>query len=129
MRDEANGYYDRDSVEHFRHWHDFAEKNLFGIEINDEIARVAKMNMIIHDDGHTNVIGEDALERLNQMENRSGNHSFKAGAFDLVLTNPPFGAIVKKDERPYLVPLQGRIEASRFLGVSHACQKVSCASH
>ena len=43
------------------HWHDFAEKRLFGIEVNDSIARVAKMNMILHDDGHGNVIGNDAL--------------------------------------------------------------------
>jgi type I restriction enzyme M protein len=45
-----------ESAEHHRHWHDFAEKKLFGIEINEQIARVAKMNMIIHDDGHTNVV-------------------------------------------------------------------------
>lgn len=51
----------KESADHFRHWHDFAKNRLFGIEINEEIARVAKMNMIVHDDGHTNVIGWDAL--------------------------------------------------------------------
>lgn len=60
------------------------------------------MNMIIHDDGHTNVICEDALEGFKVMEARSRNRAFKAGAFDLVLTNPPFGATVSKTERPYL---------------------------
>ena len=44
-------------LEHWTYWHDFAEKNLFGVEINEELVRVAKMNMIIHDDGHTNKIG------------------------------------------------------------------------
>ena len=34
-----------------------AQNNLYGLEINDELARVAKMNMIIHDDGHTNIVG------------------------------------------------------------------------
>lgn len=69
VRHQADEYYpdhetDADEREAHRHyWHDFAQNNLFGIEINDEIARVAKMNMILHDDGHTNVIGEDALER------------------------------------------------------------------
>ena len=43
------------------YWQDFAEKNLFGIEINEQIARTAKMNMIIHDDGHTNVVASDGL--------------------------------------------------------------------
>ncbi len=52
----------------YSYWHDFAKDNLFGIEINDQIARVSKMNMIIHDDGHTNVISAGALERFNTIE-------------------------------------------------------------
>jgi type I restriction enzyme M protein len=102
VRREAADYYDRDSVEHYKHWHDFAEKNLFGIEINDEIGRVAKMNMILHDDGHTNVVGEDALDRLDAVRQRTGNNGFKEDRFDLILTNPPFGAQVNLTERPYL---------------------------
>lgn len=102
VRREAAEYETPGTDKYYKHWHDFAEKNLFGIEINDEIARVAKMNMIIHDDGHTNVIGEDALERLNQMRERSGNPGFKEGSFDLVLTNPPFGAVISRTERAYL---------------------------
>ena len=102
VRREASEYHHPDSVEHYKHWHDFAEKNLFGIEINDEIARVAKMNMIIHDDGHTNVAGEDALDRLNAIRQRTGNNGFAEGRFDLILTNPPFGAQVNLSERHYL---------------------------
>jgi len=30
-----------EAKEHFRYWHDFAEKNLYGLEINDELTRVA----------------------------------------------------------------------------------------
>ena len=59
MRSQASEYYDKDTVDYFNYWHDFASKHLYGIEINDEIARVAKMNMIVHDDGHTNVICDD----------------------------------------------------------------------
>jgi type I restriction enzyme M protein len=102
VRREAADYYDPDSVEHYKHWHDFAEKCLFGVEINDEIARVAKMNMILHDDGHNNIIAEDALERLDTIRKRASNNGFKEGAFDLILTNPPFGAQVNLTERPYL---------------------------
>ena len=102
VRREADEYETPGTTEHFRRWHDFAEKNLFGIEINDEIARVAKMNMIIHDDGHTNVIGEDSLERLNQIRDRHTNQGFKAGTFDVIVTNPPFGAVVSKAEHDYL---------------------------
>jgi len=102
VRREAADYHEAGSVEHYKHWHDFAEKKLYGIEINDEIARVAKMNMILHDDGHTNVAGEDALDRMDAIRKRSGNNSFKKGRFDLILTNPPFGAQVALTERPYL---------------------------
>ncbi len=45
-----------------RFWHSFAEKNLYGIEISGGISQTAKMNMIIHDDGHTNVITADGLD-------------------------------------------------------------------
>ena len=102
IRKEADEYYDKDSVEHYKYWHDFAEKHLFGIDINDEIARVAKMNMIIHDDGHTNVVSEDALNRINRIREDTGNRNFKKNYFDVVLTNPPFGSKVTQNERPYL---------------------------
>ena len=87
----------RQGIEHFNYWHKFAEKNLFGLEINDELARVAKMNMIIHDDGHTNIVGHDALDFADNI--RSENQGIAPGRFDLVLTNPPFGATIKRVER------------------------------
>lgn len=89
-----------DTLEAFTHWHSFAEKNLFGIEINDQIARVCKMNMIIHDDGHTNVIGHDALAKFTDFQKI--NSQFKEGTFDIVLSNPPFGATIKKKESKHL---------------------------
>ena len=100
VRREASEYYDEGTEEHYKHWHDFAQRRLFGIEINDEIARVAKMNMILHDDGHTNVIGADALDRIDRLtENNSG---FKKARFDLVLTNPPFGSQYEKTQHHHL---------------------------
>lgn len=85
------------SIEHFRYWHDFAQNNLYGIEVNDELARVAKMNMIIHDDGHTNIVGHDALDFLDNLENK--NHRVAESRFDLILTNPPFGAKIQRTEK------------------------------
>ena len=87
----------RHSVNHFNYWHDFAQNNLFGIEINDELARVAKMNMIIHDDGHTNIIGHDALDFPQNIEYK--NRDLALGKFDLVLTNPPFGSVIRRTEK------------------------------
>lgn len=89
-----------DPIQIFSHWHNFAKEKLFGIEINDQIARVCKMNMIIHDDGHTNVISYDSLEEFENIQNI--NKGFKEDSFDLILTNPPFGATVKDTEKKYL---------------------------
>jgi len=100
VRNQAEEYYEGDDAEKYRFWHDFAQNNLFGIEINDSIARVAKMNMIIHDDGHTNVIGFDALEDIDKMTEK--NRGFEKNRFDVIVTNPPFGANVKRSEHPYL---------------------------
>lgn len=107
VRKQANEYYpdfetNRDDWElHYKYWHDFAEKNLFGIEINEQIARVAKMNMIIHDDGHTNVVSCDGLLPDDGIELKTGNKGFKNNTFDFIITNPPFGSTVKQIEQSY----------------------------
>lgn len=98
----AEGYFELASVQHHKHWHDFAENNLYGIEISEGIARTAKMNMIIHDDGHTNVIAFDGLEPIENMRTRTNNQGFKPNRFDFIITNPPFGAKVKLSEKRYL---------------------------
>lgn len=102
VRQQADEFYDDGTIEHFRHWHDFAEKNLFGIEINEQIARTAKMNMIIHDDGHTNVIAADGLLNDSEMQAKSKNKEFEYGTFDFIITNPPFGSSIKQTEKAYM---------------------------
>jgi type I restriction enzyme M protein len=87
----------RQSVDHFNYWHSFAQNNLFGIEINEELARVAKMNMIIHDDGHTNIVGHDALDFLERLT--ALKPELVPNKFDVILTNPPFGSVVKSTEK------------------------------
>jgi len=106
------------------YWHDFAENYLYGIEINEQIARTAKMNMIIHDDGHTNVISCDGLLKItpqkkpieesdkereeretsnkNTIQIKGNNKRFKEKHFDFIITNPPFGSSVKQTEKAYL---------------------------
>lgn len=102
VRQHADVFHQQGSVEHYKHWHDFAEKNLFGIEINDQIARTAKMNMIIHDDGHTNVIAADGLLSDVELQVKSKNQHFIYNSFDFIITNPPFGSIIKQTEKAYL---------------------------
>ena len=115
IRKEAEANYD-DENEIFSYWHDFASKNLFGIEINEQIARVCKMNMIIHDDGHTNVISFDSLDNIEK--HTKLNSQFKKENFDIILTNPPFGAKVLSNEKKYLKDYQlgennGKVRAAQ----------------
>lgn len=114
VRQQASEFYDESSVEHYKHWHDFAENNLFGIEINEQIARTAKMNMIIHDDGHTNVIATDGLLPIDDIKDKDGNitqkgiysrtqnKGFAYNRFDFIITNPPFGSSIKQTEQAYM---------------------------
>ena len=61
---------------------------IYGTDANPRMARTAKMNMIMHGDGHGGVHHHDGLLNVNGIfENR----------FDIILTNPPFGARVDKD--------------------------------
>lgn len=105
-RKAREGYFDPTTPEgykeHYDFWHDFAEHNLFGIEISEGIARTAKMNMIIHDDGHTNVIAFDGLEAIDAIREKTRNKGFKKNAFDFIITNPPFGSKIKFAEKRYL---------------------------
>lgn len=102
IRDEAGKHYTPGSHKFEKYWEDFARDNLYGIEINGEIARVAKMNMVIHGDGHTNIVCADALGRLERIRQQTENMGFKKDRFHVVVTNPPFGAQVSSADRPYL---------------------------
>ncbi|MDN5350680.1 MAG: type restriction enzyme protein [Bacteroidales bacterium] len=60
---------------------------IFGTDANPRMSRTAKMNMIMHGDGHGGVHHNDGLLNVNGVfENR----------FDIILTNPPFGSRVEK---------------------------------
>ncbi len=108
VREQATEFYPnymKDIRQHerwFKHWHDFAEKNLYGIEISEQISRAAKMNMIIHDDGHTNVITSDGLISDEVIFAKTNNPGFAYESFDFIITNPPFGSTIRQSEQAYL---------------------------
>jgi type I restriction enzyme M protein len=86
------------------YWKDWALRSLHGAEINDQISRIAMMGMILHEDGHTNVVCADSLQNFEEIGKLTSN--IKAGSFTKLMTNPPFGASVKrvtpKASHPYL---------------------------
>ncbi|EAH5547071.1 restriction endonuclease subunit M [Campylobacter upsaliensis] len=100
MREKCENHYKdkKDEVQKFLCWHSFAEKNLYGIEINGGISQAAKMQMIIHDDGHTNVITADGLDSFENFIKK--NNKFQKNTFNFIFTNPPFGSSIPAS-KPY----------------------------
>ena len=107
----------------FSYWHDFAEKNLYGIEISEQISRAAKMNMIIHDDGHTNVITSDGLVSDGTIIAKTNNQGFKYGTFDFIITNPPFGSTVRQSEQAYLKDFHLSKKEDDWLSIKSATEE------
>ena len=65
-----------------------SKQSIFGTDANPRMARVSKMNMIMHGDGHNGIHHNDGLLNVNGIfRNR----------FDVILTNPPFGSVLSKD--------------------------------
>ncbi len=54
------------------------------------MARTSKMNMIMHGDGHGGVHHHDGFLNVN---------GIFEGRFDIILTNPPFGANVEPSDK------------------------------
>ncbi len=63
---------------------------IYGTDAEPRAARTAKMNMIMHGDGHGGIHYHDGLLDINGIFN---------GRFDLVFTNPPFGSNVGSDQK------------------------------
>lgn len=84
--------------------------HLYGIDDNDEIARVSRMNMYIHGDGGSYIYKLDALDKeFNKIEDEKDREireyaeefrdKIQRGLrFDVVLTNPPFAMKYEKQD-------------------------------
>lgn len=64
-----------------------SKKSIFGTDANPRMARVSKMNMIMHGDGHNGIHHNDGLLNVNGI--------FR-GRFDVIFTNPPFGTTLSQ---------------------------------
>jgi type I restriction enzyme M protein len=62
--------------------------NIFGIDINKSILRIAKMKMLLEANVKTNFQCINSLENCTELNN----------SFDLILANPPFGAKINNKE-------------------------------
>lgn len=92
-----------------------AESQLFGMDINPRLARVAKMNMFLHGDGHGGIHSNNGLV---DPDGDSYNDRF-----DLVITNPPFGNEETDDNILQLFELGSRKKTAREILFIERCIK------
>ncbi|MGK4008384.1 N-6 DNA methylase [Sorangium sp. So ce1036] len=84
---------------------DYATKCLFGIDVDADLRKAARMNMVMNNDGHGNIFSFNSLEFWAKGTEESADRerfkkSVKAfeGQFDIVFTNPPFGSKIPVDD-------------------------------
>lgn len=70
-----------------------SKHQLFGADIDNRIAKIAKMNMWIHGDGKANIFGGSDYNGLTLHRHSFNGHDTFDNAFDAVLTNPPLGEL------------------------------------
>jgi type I restriction enzyme M protein len=81
----------------------WAAEFLYGLEKREDLATSTKVNMVLHQDGHTHIYKDDALAPLDQIAARHSEEKFRthnehasgyprpvAATMDVVITNPPF---------------------------------------
>jgi type I restriction enzyme M protein len=82
----------------------YAASWLYGIDVDPELRKAARMNMVMNNDGHGNIFSFNSLEfgipKFSSPEHTAfskktgGGH----GQFDYVFTNPPFGAKIPVED-------------------------------
>lgn len=96
----------------------YAERSIFGFDFDPDLKKAARMNMVMAGDGHANIFHVNSLaypnwehpeeiEKINASISRSLSemkdldNTYGSDArekFDMVFTNPPFGAKVKVEQ-------------------------------
>jgi len=83
--------------------------HLYGVDANEMVARIARLNMYLHGDGGSKIFVADMLdkrletdtglsnERLTELEELQ-HHINNGLTFDAILTNPPFSMSYKRND-------------------------------
>ena len=68
-----------------------------GMDLNPALVRAAKMNMVMNNDGAGGLFRENSLANPYTWKPESAT-AVQLGSFDLIFTNPPFGANILIDD-------------------------------
>lgn len=82
-----------------RYKNDFALLRVFGIEIHPILARICKINLLLHHDGHTNIEADKSCLDTSFSRNRLKKISEQ---FSVAVGNPPFGDKVEEGDEDLL---------------------------
>ena len=80
---------------------EIVNSNLLGIDFNPILVRAAQMNLVMHGDGSTNIFQVNSLLPPGEWSSTPPNdvaNYVKSNSFDLIVTNPPFGAYIAVDD-------------------------------
>lgn len=95
---------------------EIAAANYFGFDINPDLVKATKMNMVMNNDGSGNILQTNSLlpphewteefrvklaEALGIDKRDLRNHN-TLGSFDVIVTNPPFGSKIPVKDRSVL---------------------------
>lgn len=80
---------------------DYADKYIFGCDIDPLLYRISKSYMAIVGDGKSNIYNFDSLEPYGQLNDNFTNR-IKPGTVDVITTNPPFGTKID-DTRDFVL--------------------------
>src|SRR5438270_140106 len=95
-------------------------KTVYGVDINEDTCRTAKMNMILMGDGQTNIVRRNSL---NFLENE---YLKKDKKFDVVITNMPFKkGTYENTENPYCYKHKNLLEEHKEISCSECQKKLS----
>ena len=122
----------------------YAGESLFGFDVDSDLRKAARMNMVMNGDGHGHIFNFNSLEygvygtnetvgktRYRTPEMEAAEHALGVGPggahgqFDYVFTNPPFGAKIPVEDpevlRHFELGHTWRKEGARW--IKHALQK------
>ena len=90
----------------------FAFFHLHGIEKDPKMVRIAMTDMMLHDDGHSNIRCTDALlsfDNYPDIKALAGEDNTSPEVFHVAMTNPPFGALLTGE----VMQILGRFELGK----------------
>lgn len=80
---------------------DYADKYIYGCDIDPLLYRISKSYMAIVGDGKSNIYNFDSLEPYDDLD-ENFRKRIKPGSVDIITTNPPFGTKID-DTRDYVL--------------------------